>query len=82
MALFTARSFLAAAVWLSQAQLCELFDKNKRTISEHIQNIFKEGELFEKSVIRKFRRIQNEIYRLDQLATQKIAEMFGEFPGM
>ena len=42
-------------VWLSQAQLCELFDKDKRTISEHIQNIFKEGELFEESVIRKFR---------------------------
>jgi hypothetical protein len=32
-------------VWLNQAQLCELFDKNKRTISEHIRNIFKEGEL-------------------------------------
>ena len=28
-------------VWLNQAQLCELFDKDKRTISEHIQNIFK-----------------------------------------
>lgn len=42
-------------VWLSQAQLCELFDKDKRTISEHIQNIFREGELFEESVIRKFR---------------------------
>jgi hypothetical protein len=36
-------------VWLNQAQLCELFDKNKRTISEHIRNIFKEGELQEDS---------------------------------
>ena len=42
-------------VWLNQAQLCELFDKNKRTISEHIQNIFKEGELQENSVVRNFR---------------------------
>jgi len=42
-------------VWLSQAQLSELFDKNKRTISEHIRNIFKEGELLETSVVRKFR---------------------------
>ena len=42
-------------VWLSQAQLCELFDKNKRTISEHIRNIFKERELQEISVVRKFR---------------------------
>ena len=42
-------------VWLSQAQMCTLFDKNKRTISEHIGNIFKEGELNKDSVVRKFR---------------------------
>jgi hypothetical protein len=42
-------------VWLNQTQLCELFDKDKRTISEHIQNVFREGELVEESVIRKFR---------------------------
>ena len=42
-------------VWLSQSQLCELFAKNKRTISEHIRNIFKEGELKEDAVVRKFR---------------------------
>ena len=32
-------------VWLTQAQICTLFDKSKGTISEHISNIFKEGEL-------------------------------------
>jgi len=42
-------------VWLSQAQLVELFDRNKRTISEHIRNVFKEGELVENSVVRKYR---------------------------
>ena len=42
-------------VWLSQAQMCDLFDKNKRTVSEHIRNIFKEGELSENSVVRNFR---------------------------
>ncbi|MFT7561194.1 MAG: prophage maintenance system killer protein [Flavobacteriales bacterium] len=42
-------------VWLTQSQMCELFDKNKRTVSEHIRNIFKEGELVEDSVVRKFR---------------------------
>ena len=42
-------------VWLSQAQMVELFDRNKRTISEHIGNIFKEGELQEDSVVRKSR---------------------------
>lgn len=42
-------------VWLTQKQLSDLFDKNVRTISEHINNIFKEGELDESSVIRNFR---------------------------
>jgi prophage maintenance system killer protein len=42
-------------VWLSQDQMTRLFDKNKRTISEHIRNVFKEKELHEKSVVRKFR---------------------------
>jgi prophage maintenance system killer protein len=35
--------------------MSELFDKNVRTVSEHIQNVFKEGELDESSVIRNFR---------------------------
>jgi len=42
-------------VWLTQAQMVELFEKDKRTISEHIGNIFKEGELDKISVVRKYR---------------------------
>lgn len=42
-------------VWLTQAQMGMLFNKDKRTMSEHINNIFKEGELAENSVVRKFR---------------------------
>jgi hypothetical protein len=42
-------------VWLTQAQLCELFQKSKATISEHIKNIFEEIELEETSVVRNFR---------------------------
>jgi len=42
-------------VWLSQAQICELFQKSKATISEHIKNVFEEGELNEISVVRNFR---------------------------
>jgi len=42
-------------VWLTQAQLAELFQKNRVTITEHIRNIFKEGELPENSVCRNFR---------------------------
>jgi prophage maintenance system killer protein len=42
-------------VWLNQAEMCQLFEKDKRTISEHVRNIFKEDELQESSVVRKFR---------------------------
>lgn len=42
-------------VWLTQAQLCELFQKSKATVSEHIKNIFEEGELDSNSVVRNFR---------------------------
>ncbi|MDK9693883.1 MAG: virulence RhuM family protein [Sulfurimonas sp.] len=41
-------------VWLSQGQMALLFDKNKKTISEHIGNIFKEGELEKNSVVWNF----------------------------
>ena len=42
-------------VWLTQMQMADLFGKSKKTISEHISNIFKEGELLEEVVVRKFR---------------------------
>lgn len=47
-------------IWLSQAQLSELFQKDVRTISEHIKNIYKEAELSRNSTIRKFRIVQTE----------------------
>ncbi len=43
-------------VWLTQDQMAELFDKGRTTITEHIQNIFKERELDEKAVCRESRR--------------------------
>lgn len=42
-------------VWLTQSQLCELYQTSKSNISEHIKHIFEEGELDEVSVVRKFR---------------------------
>jgi hypothetical protein len=42
-------------VWLSQKMMAELFQKDVRTINEHIRNIFAEGELSPESVIRNFR---------------------------
>lgn len=46
-------------VWISQAQMGKLFGKDKRTISEHINNVFKEGELEEQATVRKFRTVRN-----------------------
>ncbi len=42
-------------VWLTQAQMQELFQKSKATISEHIKNVFKEGELNKEVAVREFR---------------------------
>jgi len=42
-------------VWLTQAQMATLFAKGRTTITEHIRNIFKEGELNEELVCRNFR---------------------------
>ncbi|MDD3435923.1 MAG: virulence RhuM family protein [Candidatus Gastranaerophilales bacterium] len=47
-------------VWLTQKQMAELFQKDVRTINEHIKNIFEEGELIEETVIRKFRITAND----------------------
>ena len=47
-------------VWLSQRLLAELFQKDVRTINEHIQNIYEEGELVPEATIRKFRIVQTE----------------------
>lgn len=43
-------------VWLTQDQMANMFSKGRSTITEHIQNVFKEGELNENSVCRDFRR--------------------------
>ncbi len=43
-------------VWLTQDAIAALYDKGRSTITEHIQNIFKEGELNRTAVCREFRR--------------------------
>ncbi|CAK9886676.1 MAG: hypothetical protein XXXJIFNMEKO3_03121 [Candidatus Erwinia impunctatus] len=47
--------FESDTLWLSQSSICELYGKAKATISEHISNIFTEGELVEDSVVRFYR---------------------------
>ena len=46
--------FVDETVWLPQKLMAELFQKDVRTINEHIRNIFSEGELRKDSVIRDF----------------------------
>ena len=41
-------------VWLSQAQMTELFDTSKQNISLHINNCFREGELDREAVVKDF----------------------------
>ena len=47
--------FEGETLWLSQAQMVQLFDSSKASISEHIRHIFDEGELNSEAVVRKFR---------------------------
>lgn len=47
-------------VWLSQTQMAQLFQKDVRTISEHIHNVYFEGELKEGLTLRKFRIVRSE----------------------
>ena len=48
------------SVWLTQKLISELFDKGRSTITEHINNIFKEEELYENQVCRNFRHTGND----------------------
>ncbi len=47
-------------LWLSQAQICEVFGKAKSTISEHITAIFEESELDKEAVVRNYRTTAND----------------------
>ena len=48
------------SVWLSQAQIVELFDSSKANISEHLKHIFDSGGLAKCSTVRKFRTVRQE----------------------
>lgn len=61
-------------IWLTQKMMSELFGVDVRTISEHLQNIFKTAELIENSVVRKIRTTaadgksyQTQFYNLDAI---------------
>ncbi len=54
--------FVDETVWLTQAQSVALFKSSKANISEHIRNIYAEGELEEGATVRKFRTVQYGFY--------------------
>lgn len=47
-------------IWVTEQQMIDLFGKARRTIGEHIKNIYNEGELDKISTWREFRQVQNE----------------------
>jgi len=58
-------------VWLSQAQMCELFNRNQSVISRHLRNVFKENELPEKSNMQKM-HIANSDKPIKRLPGQRL----------
>ena len=52
--------FESDTLWLSQAAIADLYDKNVRTINEHLVNIYNEDELAQNATIRKFRIVRQE----------------------
>lgn len=59
--------FEGETIWLTQKLMAELFQKDVRTINEHIQNVLAEGELVNEAVIRKFRITANDGKSYDAL---------------
>ena len=48
------------SVWLTQRQICDLYQAAKSTVSEHIKNIYAEEELSPEATVRNFRTVQKE----------------------
>lgn len=51
-------------VWLTQQQLCNLYQTSRTNVVEHIQHIYEEGELEESATCRKFRQVRQEGSRM------------------
>ena len=52
--------FESDTIWMTQKAMCELYQVAKSSVSEHISNIFKDGELDPEATVRKFRTVQIE----------------------
>lgn len=51
-------------LWLTQAQMCELYQTSRTNVVEHIRHIYEEGELQEEATCRKFRQVRQEGERM------------------
>lgn len=60
--------FEGETVWLTQAQMVELFQTSKTNVSEHIRNIYAEKELSQEATVRKFRIVQKEGVKRGQVS--------------
>ena len=45
-------------LWLTQTQMCELYQTSRTNVVEHIKHIYEEGELNEEATCRKFRQVR------------------------
>lgn len=51
-------------LWLTQAQMCELYQTSRTNVVEHIKHIYEEGELQEEATCRNFRQVRQEGSRM------------------
>jgi hypothetical protein len=63
-------------VWLSQKQISVLYDKDVRTINEHLGNVYEEGELDPAATIRTFRIVQTERHRTTSRQVGRVVEHY------
>ena len=52
-------------VWLTQAQMVELFQTTKQNVSLHVGNVFREGELNKEGTVKEYLTVQTEGNRID-----------------
>ncbi len=75
--------FTDDTLWLTQKLMAELFETTKQNVSQHLQNIFEEGELEENSVVKKFlttasdgKTYETKFYNLDAIIAVEYYEKF------
>jgi hypothetical protein len=67
-------------VWLMQKLMADLFQKDVRTINEHIRNIYEDGELSPEATIRKFRIVQKHAGKIShEAAIEKARNEYEKF---